>query len=130
MPDFYFIYILTNNHRRFNRKVGIAHTYNWRHVFTAFEAFETNTFYHEYFEDKTFRNTVDVYTGSGTWELSGERLNQFYTTESGELHFKVLEISDDELHLLITNENLNIIFTFKKVWCAVFLISLSFAKWS
>jgi hypothetical protein len=84
-------------------------------VFTAFEAFETNTFYHEYFEDKTFRNTVDVYTGSGTWELSGERLNQFYTTESGELHFKVLEISDDELHLLITNENLNIIFTFKKV---------------
>ena len=84
-------------------------------VLTTFEAVETDDFYHEYLEDKTFRTTVNENTDDGTWELSGETLNIFLSTKSGEIHFKILEISADELHVLDTKEEEEIILTFKKV---------------
>ena len=84
-------------------------------VLTTYEAVETDDFYHEYLEDKTFKTTLDETTDEGTWELSGETLNIFLSTKSGEIHFKILEISADELHVLDTEEEEEIILTFKKV---------------
>ena len=84
-------------------------------VLTTYEAVETDDFYHEYLEDKTFKTTLDETTDEGTWELSGETLNIFLSTKSGEIHFKILEISADELHVLDTEEEEEIILSFKKV---------------
>tara|TARA_B110000971_G_C19841961_1_gene422969 strand:- start:225 stop:596 length:372 start_codon:yes stop_codon:yes gene_type:complete len=84
-------------------------------VLTTYEAVETDDFYHEYLEDKTFKTTLEETTDEGTWELSGETLNIFLSTKSGEIHFKILEISADELHVLDTEEEEEIILTFKKV---------------
>ena len=86
-------------------------------VLTTYEAIDSDEFYHEYLEDQTFRTTVNDKKDDGKWELSmdNETLDIVLGTRSGELHFKILEISTDELQLLDTDEENEIILTFKKV---------------
>ena len=47
--------------------------------------------------------------------MDNKTLDIVLGTRSGELHFKILEISTDELQLLDTDEENEIILTFKKV---------------
>jgi len=86
-------------------------------VLTTYEAIDSDEFYHEYLKDQTFRTTVNQDIDDGTWELSmnNETLNIVLGTRSGELHFEILEISIDKLQLLDTDEEQEIILTFKKV---------------
>ncbi|MDB9874557.1 hypothetical protein OAC97_04810 [Flavobacteriaceae bacterium] len=86
-------------------------------VLTTYEAIDSDEFYHEYLKDQTFRTTVNQDIDDGTWELSmnNETLNIVLGTRSGELHFEILEISTDKLQLLDTDEEQEIILTFKKV---------------
>ena len=86
-------------------------------VLTTYEAIDSDEFYHEYLEDHTFRTTVNDKKDDGKWELSmdNKTLDIVLGTRSGELHFKILEISTDELQLLDTDEENEIILTFKKV---------------
>jgi hypothetical protein len=84
---------------------------------TTKEAFSFDIFYHEYLEDHTFKTNVKNNRDHGTWELSidNETLSVHFVFKKGELSFKILKLTDEELQVIDNDEKEEIILNFKKV---------------